>query len=42
MVVSANADALRLYKRYGFQEIGRRPYIPFPGSGDRGDRPRAD
>jgi ribosomal protein S18 acetylase RimI-like enzyme len=37
MLVSDNSAALRLYDRFGFREIHRRPYIPFPGSHDSGD-----
>jgi ribosomal protein S18 acetylase RimI-like enzyme len=37
MVVSDNSDALRLYERFGFAEVARRRFIPFPGSGDKGD-----
>ena len=37
IVESFNPDAKRLYDRYGFQELARRPFIPFPGCGDEGD-----
>ena len=37
IVEEANAGALRLYLRYGFEEWSRRPYIAFPGSKDEGD-----
>jgi ribosomal protein S18 acetylase RimI-like enzyme len=37
MLVSDNISALRLYHRQGFREIGRRKFIPFPGSRDEGD-----
>jgi ribosomal protein S18 acetylase RimI-like enzyme len=37
MVVSDNSAALRLYNRFGFREIGRRRFIPFPGSRDKGN-----
>jgi ribosomal protein S18 acetylase RimI-like enzyme len=37
IVEEANAGALKLYLRYGFVEWTRRPFIPFPGSGDAGD-----
>jgi ribosomal protein S18 acetylase RimI-like enzyme len=37
IVEDANAGALKLYLRYGFEEWTRRPYLPFPGSMDEGD-----
>jgi ribosomal protein S18 acetylase RimI-like enzyme len=37
IVEEANPSALKLYLRYGFVEWCRRPYIPYPGSTDRGD-----
>ena len=37
IVEDANAGALRLYLRHGFAEWARRPYVPFPGSMDKGD-----
>ncbi len=37
MLVSSNRGAMRLYRRRGFVEVERRPYIPFPGSKDSGD-----
>jgi ribosomal protein S18 acetylase RimI-like enzyme len=37
IVEEINAGALKLYLRYGFGEWTRRPYIPFPGSMDKGD-----
>jgi ribosomal protein S18 acetylase RimI-like enzyme len=37
IVEEVNTGALRMYLRYGFSEWARRPYIPFPGSGDEGD-----
>jgi ribosomal protein S18 acetylase RimI-like enzyme len=37
VVETANVGALRLYRRYGFREHARRPYLPFPGSTDEGD-----
>jgi ribosomal protein S18 acetylase RimI-like enzyme len=37
IVEEANAGALKLYLRYGFEEWARRPYVPFPGSTDEGD-----
>ena len=37
IVESFNPDAKRLYDRYGFQELARRPFIPFPGCEDEGD-----
>ena len=32
-----NSAALRAYKRNGFSEVDRRPYVHFPGSQDSGD-----
>ena len=32
-----NSVALRAYKRNGFVEVDRRPYVHFPGSQDSGD-----
>jgi ribosomal protein S18 acetylase RimI-like enzyme len=37
IVEEANAGALKLYLKTGFRESKRRPFIPFPGSTDRGD-----
>lgn len=37
LVESVNIGAVQLYRAYGFQEFGRRAYIPFPGSRDDGD-----
>ena len=37
VVETANVGALTLYRRYGFGEHARRPYLPFPGSTDEGD-----
>ena len=37
MVESANRDAHRLYRRFGFTDWDSRPFIPFPGSSDKGD-----
>ena len=37
MVESANRDAHRLYERFGFTDWANRPFIPFPGSSDKGD-----
>lgn len=37
LVESANAEALKLYLRCGFEERARRPFISFPGSTDEGD-----
>lgn len=37
IVEEANAGALKLYLQTGFRESKRRPFIPFPGSADRGD-----
>ena len=37
IVEEANAGALKLYLHSGFREWKRRPFIPFPGSTDRGD-----
>ncbi len=37
MVESANKDAHRLYERFGFTDWASRPFIPFPGSSDKGD-----
>ena len=37
MLVSENCGALQLYRRKGFAEVDRRPYIAFPGSKDSGD-----
>ena len=37
IVEEANAGALKLYLRDGFEEWTRRPYIPFPESRDQGD-----
>jgi ribosomal protein S18 acetylase RimI-like enzyme len=37
MLVSDNSDALRLYMRFGFIEVHRRQFIPFPRSFDKGD-----
>lgn len=37
VVETANVGALRLYRRYGFREQARTPYLPFPGSTDEGD-----
>ncbi|MFO0993464.1 MAG: GNAT family N-acetyltransferase [Hyphomicrobiales bacterium] len=34
---SVNIGAVQLYRAFGFQEFGRRAYIPFPGSRDDGD-----
>ena len=36
-VEEVNNIALEIYKKNGFEEIDRRPYIPFPGSHDTGD-----
>lgn len=36
-VESANVGAIGLYRKCGFAEWERRPYIPFPGSDDSGD-----
>ena len=36
-VEEVNNSALEIYKKNGFVEIDRRPYIPFPGSDDTGD-----
>jgi ribosomal protein S18 acetylase RimI-like enzyme len=36
-VGDANPGALKLYLRHGFEEWTRRPYVPFPGSMDKGD-----
>jgi ribosomal protein S18 acetylase RimI-like enzyme len=37
IVEDANRGAHQLYLRSGFEELARRPYLPFPGSTDRGD-----
>lgn len=37
LVESVNDGAVSFYRRAGFQELARRPYIPFPGSRDDGD-----
>jgi GNAT superfamily N-acetyltransferase len=37
MVESANRDAHRFYGRFGFTDWASRPFIPFPGSSDKGD-----
>jgi ribosomal protein S18 acetylase RimI-like enzyme len=37
LVESANLGAERLYRRSGYQEMARPPYIPVPGSRDDGD-----
>lgn len=37
IVESANERAHALYRRFGFAEWDRRPYIPFPGSDDTGE-----
>lgn len=34
---SVNTGAVQLYQAFGFQEFGRRAYMPFPGSRDDGD-----
>lgn len=36
-VESVNVGAVGLYKKCGFAEWQRRPYVPFPGSDDSGD-----
>lgn len=37
LVESDNSRAVRLYDRFGFREMARRPFVPFPGSTDQGD-----
>jgi RimJ/RimL family protein N-acetyltransferase len=37
LVASVNEGAYRLYRRLGFQEWERRPFVPFPGSDEAGD-----
>ena len=37
MVGSFNEGAQRLYRRSGFSEWSRRPYVPFPGSDPEGE-----
>jgi ribosomal protein S18 acetylase RimI-like enzyme len=37
LVESVNVGAVRFYRCFGFQELARRAYIPFPGSRDAGD-----
>lgn len=37
IVEDSNQDAARLYRRLGFVEWARRPYLPYPGSADSGD-----
>ena len=36
-VEEANVEAVKFYRRHGFIEWARRPYVPFPGSLDEGD-----
>jgi GNAT superfamily N-acetyltransferase len=36
-VESPNTGAISLYRKCGFTEWERRPYVPFPGSDDEGD-----
>lgn len=36
-VESPNTGAISLYRKCGFVEWERRPYVPFPGSDDEGD-----
>lgn len=36
-VESPNIGAIGLYRKFGFTEWQRRPYVPFPGSDDYGD-----
>ncbi len=37
IVAEENSDARRLYERLGYQEIARRPIVPFPGCAHTGD-----
>ncbi len=37
MTESFNEGARRLYLRNGFRDLDRRPFVPFPGSGETGD-----
>ncbi len=34
---SRNTGALGLYTRHGYEEVARRPFLPFPGSHEDGD-----